>query len=136
MYPWLYKGGTVDAEAHASHEVSGTFDLQNSTMLRLRLLSAAFITAALAVASCDGSGDHNTPDESAQEATADSAAAGTDIPSTVPPKGTVNPAAPSGTGSYPDSASPAAMGQSQGATPGSPNPADAVRSGAAADSSR
>jgi hypothetical protein len=106
-------------------------------MLRLRLISAAFITAALAVASCDGSGEHNVPDESAQEATrADSAAAGTEIPSTLPPEGTVNPAAPSGTGSYPDSASPAAVGQSQGATPGSPNPADAIRSGAASDSSR
>jgi hypothetical protein len=41
----------------------------------------------------------------------------------------VNPAAASGTGSYPDSAS-------QGATPGSPNPANAVQSGAASDSSR
>jgi hypothetical protein len=57
-------------------------------MLRLRLLSAAFITAALAVASCDGSGEHSTPDESAQEATrADSVSAGIDIPGTLPPRG-------------------------------------------------
>jgi hypothetical protein len=103
-------------------------------MLRLRLLSAVFITAALAVASCDGSGEHNTPDEGAQEATgADSLSAGTDIPSTLPPEGTVNPA-PSGTSA--DSASPAAAGQSQGATPGSPNPASPVQSGVASDSSR
>lgn len=105
-------------------------------MLRLRLLSAAFIAAALAVASCDGSGEHNTPDEANQEATgADSASAGTAVPSTLPPAGTVNPAAPSGTGSDPDSAAPGAVGQSQGATPGSPNPADAVQSGVASDSS-
>ncbi|HEU4882567.1 MAG TPA: hypothetical protein VFT45_09990 [Longimicrobium sp.] len=102
-------------------------------MLRLRLFSAAFITAALVVASCDGSGEHNTPDESAQEATrADSVSAGTDIPSTVPPAGTVNPTAPSGTGSEPAGS----MGPSQGATPGSANPANAVQSGAASDSSR
>jgi hypothetical protein len=47
----------------------------------------------------------------------------------------VNPAAPSGTGSYPDSAAPGAVGRSQGATPGSPNPANAVQSGVASDSS-
>lgn len=106
-------------------------------MLRLRLLSVAFISAALAVASCDGSGEHNTPDEGARETTgADSLSAGTAVPSTLPPQGTVNPAPPSGTGSYPDSASPAAVGQSQGATPGSPNPANAVQSGAASDSAR
>ena len=105
-------------------------------MLRLRLLSAALISGALIVASCDGSGDHNTPDESAQEATgADSLSAGTAVPATLPPEGTVNPA-PSGTGSYPDSSSPAAAGPSQGATPGSPNPADAVKSGVASDSAR
>lgn len=105
-------------------------------MLRLRLLSAAFIGAALLAASCDGSGD-NTPDEANQEATgADSASAGTVVPSTLPPAGTVNPAAPSGPGSDPDSAAPGAVGPSQGATPGSPNPADAVQSGVASDSSR
>ena len=106
-------------------------------MQKLRLLSAAFIIAALIVAACDGSGEHNNADESEQAATgADSAAAGTDVPSTLPPAGTVNPAAPSGPGSYPDSASPTAVGQSQGATPGSPNPADAIQSGVASDSSR
>ncbi|HEX6372712.1 MAG TPA: hypothetical protein VF006_27575 [Longimicrobium sp.] len=106
-------------------------------MLRLRLLSAALISAVLVVASCDGSGEHNTPDEADQAATgADSASAGTDVPSTLPPAGTVNPAGPSGTGSYPDSASPAAAGPSQGATPGSPNPANPVSSGAASDSAR
>ena len=106
-------------------------------MLRLRLLSALFITAALAVASCDGSGEHNTPDEGAQAATrADSVSAGTDIPSTLPPEGTVNPVASAVTGANPDGASSGGAGPSQGATPGSPNPADAVQSGAASDSSR
>lgn len=106
-------------------------------MLRLRLFSAAFISAALAAAACDGSSEHNNPDEAAQEATgADSLSAGTDVPSTLPPAGTVNPAASSGPGTYGDSAAPAAVGQTQGATPGSPNPADAVQSGAASDSAR
>jgi hypothetical protein len=106
-------------------------------MLRLRLFCAVFISAALVVAACDGSGEHNTPDEGDQAATsADSAAAGTDVPSTLPPAGTVNPAAPSGPGTYGDSAAPAATGQTQGATPGSPNPTDAVQSGVASDSSR
>ncbi|WP_420125561.1 hypothetical protein [Longimicrobium sp.] len=104
-------------------------------MLRLRLLSLVFISAALAVASCDGSGEHNTPDESGETTGSDSLSAGTAVPGTLPPEGTVNPAAPAGTGSYPDSASPAAVGPSQGATPGSPNPADAVQSGVASDSS-
>lgn len=104
-------------------------------MLRLRLLSAALISGALIVASCDGSGEHNTPDESAGTTGADSLSAGTAVPATLPPEGTVNPA-PSGTGSYPDSSSPAAAGPSQGATPGSPNPADAVKSGVASDSAR
>jgi hypothetical protein len=105
-------------------------------MLRLRLFCAAFISAALIAAACDGSGEHNTPDEGAEAATrADSVSAGTDVPSTLPPAGTVNPA-PSGTGTPSDSASPAAAGQSQGATPGSPNPANPVQSGAASDSSR
>ena len=102
-----------------------------------RLLSAAFLAATLALAACgSGSGEHNVPDEAEQQTTADSAAAGTDIPSTLPPAGTVNPAAPSGPGTYGDSASPAAAGQSQGATPGSPNPASPVHSGAASDSAR
>lgn len=94
-------------------------------MLRLRLLSAAFIAAALVVASCDGSGEHDTPDEANQEASG-AASAGTVVLSTLPP---------AGTGSDPDSAAPGAVGQSQGATPGSPNPADAVQSGVASDSS-
>ena len=102
-----------------------------------RLLSAAFLSAALALSACGaGSGEHNVPDEAEQQTTADSTAAGTAIPSTLPPQGTVNPAAPSGTGTYPDSASPTAVGQSQGATPGSPNPATPVHSGVASDSSR
>lgn len=106
-------------------------------MLRLRLFFAVLISTAMAVAACDGSGEHNTPDEADQAATgADSLSAGTDVPSTLPPAGTVNPAAPSGTGSYPDSASPAAVGQTQGATPGSANPANPVQSGAASDSAR
>jgi hypothetical protein len=53
-------------------------------MLRLRLFSALFIIAALAVASCDGSGEDNTPDEGAEAATrADSASAGTDAVSII-----------------------------------------------------
>lgn len=100
-----------------------------------RLLSAAFVSAALALSAC-GSGDHNTPDESETSPPADSAAAGMAVPGTLPPAGTVNPAAPSGPGTYPDSAAPAAVGQTQGATPGSPNPANPVQSGAASDSAR
>ena len=99
------------------------------------MLSAVLMSAALAVAACDGSGEHNTPDEANETTGADSAAAGTDVPSTLPPAGTVNPAAPSGTGTYRDSAAPAAVGQTQGATPGSPNPANPVQSGVASDSS-
>lgn len=95
-----------------------------------RLLSAAIFSAALALCACDGSGEHNVPDEADQQTTADSAAAGTDIPSTLPPAGTVNPGAPSGTAA--DSTSPA----SQGATPGSANPANPVQSGVASDSAR
>jgi hypothetical protein len=100
-----------------------------------RLLSAAFLSAALALSACDGAGEHNVPDEANQEATgADSASAGTDVPSTLPPKGTVNPAAPSGPGTYPDSAAPMGPGPSQGASPGSPNPGSPVHSGVASDS--
>lgn len=81
-------------------------------MRTIRLLSAALITAALAAAACDGSGEHNVPDEAGQGATAqDSLAAGTDVAPGPPPVGTVNPAAPSGPGTYGDSASPAAVGQ-------------------------
>ena len=106
-------------------------------MLRLRLFCAVFISAALAAAACDRSGEHNTPDEADQAAAgADSLSAGTDVPSTLPPAGTVNPAAPSGPGTYGDSAASGAVGQTQGATPGSPNPADAVQSGVASDSAR
>lgn len=101
-----------------------------------RLLSALFVSAALALSACEGAGDHNTPDEAEGATAADSAAAGTDVPSTLPPAGTVNPAAPSGPGTTPDSASPTAVGQSQGATPGSPNPAAPVHTGVASDSSR
>ena len=100
-----------------------------------RLLSAAFLAAALALSACDGSGEHNVPDETDQATGADSVAAGTDVPSTLPPAGTVNPA-PSGPATNPDSASQAGAGQSQGATPGSPNPANPVHSGVASDSSR
>ena len=99
-----------------------------------RPLSAAILSAALLLGACEGSGGHNVPDEANQATGADSASAGTSVPSTLPPAGTVNPAAPSGPGTYPDSA--AAVGQSQGATPGSPNPASPVHSGAASDSSR
>jgi hypothetical protein len=99
-----------------------------------RLLSAAFLSAALALSACDGAGEHNVPDEAGEGATtADSAAAGTDVPSTLPPKGTVNPSAPSGPGTSADSAA-AGMGQSQGASPGSPNPSNPVHSGVASDS--
>ena len=101
-----------------------------------RLRSALFLSAALALSACERAGDHNVPDESEQAATADSAAAGTAVPSTLPPAGTVNPAAASGPGTYGDSAAPPAVGQSQGATPGSPNPAAPVHSGAASDSAR
>lgn len=105
-------------------------------MPRLRLFSAVLLSAALVSGGCARGGD-NASDEANQEATgADSLSAGTDVPSTLPPAGTVNPAASSGPGTYPDSANPAAVGQSQGASPASPNPADAVRSGAASDSAR
>ncbi|HEX2208511.1 MAG TPA: hypothetical protein VHG93_12565 [Longimicrobium sp.] len=107
-------------------------------MLRLRLVCAAFITTALVVAACNGSGEHRTPDESegtGGETSLDSAASGTVVPGSLPPEGTVNPAAPSGPGTYGDSAAPAAIGQTQGATPGSPNPANPVQSGVASDSS-
>lgn len=104
-------------------------------MLRLRLFSAVFISAALAAAACDGSGGHNNPDEANQTTGADSMSAGTDVPSTLPPAGTVNPGAPSGPATSLDSAAPGAMGTSQGATPGSPNPANPVQSGVASDSS-
>lgn len=72
-------------------------------MPRLRLLSAAMLSAALAA--CDGAGGHNTSDEAEQGAPgADSAAAGTAVQGTLPPAGTVNPAAPAGPGHYQDSA--------------------------------
>jgi hypothetical protein len=81
-------------------------------MPRLRLLSAGLLTAVLAAAACDGSGEHNVPDEANQGAPGqDSLAAGTATPVAPPPVGTVNPAAPSGPGTYPDSASPTAVGQ-------------------------
>lgn len=88
----------------------------------LRLLSAALITTTLAFAACDGSGGHDNPYEAAQGAAGpDSLSAGTDIPSSAPPVGTVNPAAPGGPGTYGDSASPAAVGQpTSPATPGGP----------------
>lgn len=74
-------------------------------MYTVRLLAAGLITAALVFAACDGSGGHNNPDEAAQGAAGqDSLSAGTDIPSSAPPAGTVNPA-PSGPGTYGDSAS-------------------------------
>lgn len=80
-------------------------------MPRLRLLSAGLLTLALAAAACDGSGEHNVPDEANQGPPGpDSLAEGTATP-VPPPVGTVNPAAPSGPGTYPDSASPAAVGQ-------------------------
>ena len=70
-------------------------------MPRLRHLSACLLTAFV-LAACDGAGDHNVPDEAEQTGNrADSAAAGTATPSTLPPAGTVNPAAPSGPGTYP-----------------------------------
>src|SRR5687767_11329220 len=109
-----------------------------TTMPSPRLLSAAFFSAALALSACDGAGEHNTPDEADQGATAaDSAAAGTDVPSTLPPAGTVNPAAPSGPGTYPDSANPAAVGGPvQSGTTGPVTPGSTVQSGAASDSAR
>jgi hypothetical protein len=101
------------------------------TMPSPRLLSAAFLSAALALSACDGSGEHNVPDEANQEATgADSLSAGPDVPSTLPPAGTVSP---SGPGTSADSAG-TGMGQSQGASPGSPNPDNPVHSGVASDS--
>jgi hypothetical protein len=81
-------------------------------MPSLRLLSAGLLTAVLAAAACDGSGDHNVPDEASQGAPGqDSLVNGTNTPVAPPPVGTVNPAAPSGPGTYGDSASPAAVGQ-------------------------
>ncbi|HLM67298.1 MAG TPA: hypothetical protein VK358_07220 [Longimicrobium sp.] len=81
-------------------------------MHRLRLLSAGLFTAALAAAACDGSGEHNVPDEANQGAQGpDSLVRGTDVAPGPPPVGTVNPAAPSGPGTYGDSASPGAVGQ-------------------------
>ena len=102
-------------------------------MPRLRLFSAALLSLALISTGC-AKGSDNVPDEANQEATgADSASAGTDVPSTLPPAGTVNPAAPSGPGTYPDSANPNAVGApaESGTTPGSGAP-----SGAASDSAR
>lgn len=91
-------------------------------MHRLRLLSAGLITAALAAAACDAAGEHNNPDEAAQGAPGqDSLAEGTAVPGSAPPAGTVNPAAPSGPGTYPDSAPPTAVGQpTSPSTPGGP----------------
>lgn len=81
-------------------------------MSRLRVLSAGLLTAALAAAGCDGSGEHNVPDEANQGAAGpDSLAAGTATPGAPPPVATVNPAAPSGPGTYSDSATPPAVGQ-------------------------
>ena len=100
-----------------------------------RLLSAAILSAALALGACGaGSGEHNQAEETDQVTGTDSVSAGTAVPSTLPPEGTVNPAAPSGPGTYPDSAVPTGMGQTQGATPGSSNPAAPVTSGTASDS--
>lgn len=80
-------------------------------MSRLRSIHAGLLSAALVLAACDGSGEHNNPDEASQGAPgADSVLAGTDVPNSAPPVGTVNPAAPSGPGTYGDSASPAAVG--------------------------
>jgi hypothetical protein len=80
-------------------------------MHRLRLLSAGLLTAALAAAACDGAGEHNNPDEANQGAPGpDSMVRGTDVAPAPPPVGTVNPAAPSGPGTYNDSASPGAVG--------------------------
>lgn len=77
----------------------------------LRLLSAGLLTL-LAAAPCDGSGGHNNTDEAAQGAPGqDSLVDGTAVPSSAPPVGTVNPAAPSGPGTYNDSAAPGAVGQ-------------------------
>lgn len=85
-------------------------------MHRLRTLPVCLLTA-FALAACDGAGEHNVPDEAEQTSnTADSAAAGTATPSTLPPAGTVNPAAPSGPGTSPTASdsttmSPNAVGQ-------------------------
>lgn len=106
-------------------------------MPRLRLFSAVLLSAALVSGGC-AKGSDNVPDEANQEATgADSAATGTAVPSTLPPEGTVNPAAPSGPGTYPDSANPAAVGEpvQSGAT-GPVTPGSTVQSGAASDSAR
>ena len=72
-------------------------------MPRLRLLSAGLL--ALALAAC-GSGSHNAQDSGDEVAGSDSLQAGTDVAPGPPPVGTVNPAAPSGPGTYGDSASP------------------------------
>jgi hypothetical protein len=85
-------------------------------MSRLRHLPACLLTA-VALAACDGAGEHNVPDEADQTAnTADSAAAGTAVPGVLPPAGTVNPAAPSGPGTSPTASdsttlAPNAVGQ-------------------------
>jgi hypothetical protein len=80
-------------------------------MPRFRLLSAGLLTAVLATAACDGSGEHNAPDEASQGAAGqDSLVAGTDVAPGPPPVGTVNPGAPSGPGTYSDSATPGAVG--------------------------
>lgn len=76
-------------------------------MPRLRLLSAGLLS--LALAAC-GSGSHNAQDDSDDTTGADSLQAGTDVAPGPPPVGTVNPAAPSGPGTYGDSASPSAVG--------------------------
>jgi hypothetical protein len=96
----------------------------------IRLLSAGLLSAA--VAAC-GSGSHNTADAEDGAAGADSLSAGTDVAPAPPPVGTVNPAAPSGPGTYGDSASPAAVGgpTPTGAAGGPAQPA--TRADSAAD---
>jgi hypothetical protein len=85
-------------------------------MPRLRHLPACLLTA-LALAACDGAGEHNVPDEANQSAnTADSSSMGTAVPGVLPPAGTVNPAAPSGPGTSPTASdsttqAPNAVGQ-------------------------
>ena len=99
-------------------------------MPRLRLLSAGLLSTALLLAACDGAGSHNAQDDNDDTTGADSLQAGTDVAPGPPPVGTVNPAAPSGPGTYADSASQSAVG---GPTP-TGAPAGPVQPATRADS--
>lgn len=79
-------------------------------MNRFRLAAVGLVAASI-LAACDGSGGHNVPDEANQPANGpDSASAGTASSGTLPPAGTVNPAAPSGPGYDPATDSTGRLG--------------------------